>query len=192
MGADAALILVDVQNDFLPGGALAVPDGDAILAPINACIEAAQKAGMPVVATRDWHPDDHCSFTEQGGIWPAHCVANTPGAGFAPNLNLPDDALIVSKATSRDRDAYSGFDGTDLDEWLKGKAIRALIVAGLATDYCVKATALDARRLGYEVTVLTDAVRGVAEDTTREALDEMARAGCRMTTSREWIRSLRS
>jgi nicotinamidase/pyrazinamidase len=156
-----ALILVDVQLDFLPGGRLAVPQGDAVVPALNRYIAVFRGLTFPVVATRDWHPADHCSFAAQGGPWPPHCVAGTDGARFAPLLDLPCEARIVSKATAYDKDAYSGFEGTDLDDWLERAGVSRVFVGGLATDYCVLNTVRDALRLGYETFVLTDAVRAV-------------------------------
>jgi len=159
--AGDALIIVDVQNDFLPGGSLAVPRGDQVVAPLNRYATLFARLGLPVVATRDWHPPNHCSFRNQGGPWPPHCVADTPGARFAPELALPADASIVSKATTAERDAYSGFEGTELDAMLRRRNVRRVFVGGLATDYCVLNTVKDARRLGYEVVLLRDAIRAV-------------------------------
>jgi len=159
--AGDALILVDVQLDFLPGGSLAVPRGDEVVPALNHYIAVFRRLTFPVVATRDWHPPDHSSFKAQGGIWPPHCIAGSDGARFAPLLDLPCEARIVSKATARDKDAYSGFEGTDLDDWLKRAGIRRVFVGGLATDYCVLNTVRDALRLGYETYLLQDAVRAV-------------------------------
>lgn len=177
--AGDALILVDVQRDFLPGGSLAVPRGDEVVPVLNRYIAAFRELTFPVVATRDWHPPNHCSFLEQGGPWPPHCVAGTDGARFAPLLDIPCDARIVSKATLRDRDAYSGFEGTDLDDWMRQAGVRRLFVGGLATDYCVLNTVRDALRFGYAVFLLLDAVRAVdvaAGDGDR-AIEEMRRLG---------------
>jgi len=177
-----ALLLVHVQNDFLPGGSLAVPDGDQVIAVLNDCIGMFVRDGYPVFATRDWHPVNHCSFRHRGGPWPVHCVADTPGAAFAADLNLPATARVISQATDPAREAYSGFDGTDLDAALRLRHVRRLIVGGLATDYCVLHTVRDALRLGYAVVVLADAVRAVdarPSDGAR-ALDEMKRLGAQV------------
>lgn len=156
-----ALLVVDVQNDFLPGGALGVPEGDRVVPVLNRYIARFAEAGLPVIATRDWHPPGHCSFAERGGPWPPHCVAGTPGAAFAPGLALPPDAIVVSKAETPERDAYSGFQGTGLAGRLKEMGVERLFIGGLATDYCVLATVKDARSAGFAVVLLTDAVRAV-------------------------------
>lgn len=156
-----ALLAIDVQNDFLPEGALAVPDGDAVVAPLNAYIERFQREGLPVFFTRDWHTPDHCSFRDRGGPWPPHCIAGSPGAGFAPGLHLPPGAIVVSKATTAEKDAYSGFQGTALDAELKRLGVGRVWVGGLATDYCVLNTVRDALALGYRVVLLADAIRAV-------------------------------
>ncbi len=156
-----ALLIVDVQYDFLPGGSLGVRDGDAVIAPLNAWIARFRAAGLPILATRDWHPADHCSFVAQGGIWPEHCVAGSPGARFHADLALPEDVLVISKATRQDAEAYSAFAGTDLAERLRQWQVRRLFIGGLATDYCVLNTVADAHRLGYATVVLTDCIRAV-------------------------------
>ncbi len=160
-GIHDALIIVDVQNDFLPGGALAVPDGDAVIPPLNEAIDAFVAAGRPIYLTRDWHPADHCSFEMHGGLWPPHCVADTEGADFAEELHAPGTAVVISKATTQTADVYSGFEGTDLAERLAEQQIARVIVGGLATDYCVLSTVLDARASGLDVVVLEDAIRAV-------------------------------
>lgn len=172
-----ALLIVDVQHDFLPGGALAVPHGDAVLAPLNRAIDLCAGQGVAVFATRDWHPIDHCSFKARGGPWPPHCIAGTPGAEFADGLRLGSDARVVSKGTEPGREAYSGFAGTDLEQRLRGAGVRRLVVGGLATDYCVLQTVLDGRRLGFDVVVLRDAIAAVDKRDGERALDEMAAAG---------------
>lgn len=183
-GSGDALILVDVQNDFLPGGSLAVPRGDEVIAPLNRYIDAFRQRGLTVVATRDWHTPDHCSFNEQGGIWPVHCVADTTGAAFAADLQLPPMALIVSKASSRERDAYSGFEGTDLATELRRRGIRRLFVGGLATDYCVLNTVLDGLREHFTVYLLEDAIRAVNLNPAdgRQAIANMHQHGARPLT----------
>lgn len=177
--AGDALILVDVQLDFLPGGSLAVPRGDEVVPALNRYIAVFRGLTFPVVATRDWHPPDHCSFKARGGLWPPHCVAGSDGARFALLLDLPCEARIVSKAMAPDKDAYSGFEGTDLDEWLKHAGVSRLFVGGLATDYCVLNTVRDALRLGYATFLLLDAVRAVdvAPGDGARAIDEMRRLG---------------
>ena len=174
-----ALIIVDVQNDFLPGGTLAVPEGDAVIAPLNHYMESFLVKGLPIYATRDWHPADHCSFREQGGIWPPHCVAGTAGAEFAARLNLPPGTAIISKATAADKDAYSGFEGTSLHQQLRKRGVRRLFIGGLATDYCVLNTVKDALSHHYTALMLQDAIRAVnvhAGD-GRKAEQEMLRLG---------------
>jgi len=174
-----ALVVVDMQVDFMPGGALPVPGGDEIVGRVNEYVELFTKAGATVVFTRDWHPPNHVSFKTRGGPWPPHCVQNTPGASFHPGLRVPREALVVSKATDPDREAYSGFEGTELDAELRRRGVRRVFVCGVATDYCVKATALDAVRLGYQVFLLADAVRGVnvPPNSVQRALEEMLDAG---------------
>ncbi len=178
------LVIVDVQNDFLPGGALGVPHGDEVIAPLNRCCAAFAHRGLPIFASRDWHPADHCSFSAQGGPWPPHCIRDTRGAELASQLHLPPCTQLVSKATRSDADAYSAFQGTDLTARLQRAGCRRVIIGGLATDYCVKATVLDARGEGFEVLVLCDAVRAVdvhAGDGER-ALAEMHAAGAELGT----------
>lgn len=182
-----ALVIVDVQNDFLPGGALAVARGDEVIEPLNRCTAAFDRDGLPIFASRDWHPPDHCSFRALGGPWPAHCIAGTVGAQFPAALILPASVTVLSKATRRDREAYSAFEGTGLAERLKALKSRRIFVGGLATDYCVRATALDARTLDLEVFVLADAVRAVdnrADDGGR-ALREMISRGVRLCSAQE-------
>jgi len=180
---DDALLVVDVQNDFLPGGALAVPAGDEVIAPLNAWLAAFAARGCGVFASRDWHPPEHCSFRGHGGPWPAHCVAGSPGAEFAASLALPPRAVVVSKGTARDADAYSAFSGTALAPALRAAHVRRLWVGGLATDYCVLETVRDARRLGFEVVVLQAAVRGVEvkEGDSARACEAMRAAGARLS-----------
>jgi nicotinamidase/pyrazinamidase len=156
-----ALIIVDVQNDFLPGGALAVNDGDAVIPVINECMRVFTTNALPIFATRDWHPAGHCSFVDYGGPWPNHCVADSRGAQFAENLAFPDDLTILNKGTDSDKEAYSGFQGTDLLDQLHAKGVKRVIIGGLATDYCVLNTVNDALANGFDVVLLTHAVRAV-------------------------------
>jgi nicotinamidase/pyrazinamidase len=181
-GAGDALVVVDVQRDFLPGGALGVARGDEVVAPLNDLLEAFARAGLPIFATRDWHPPDHCSFASRGGPWPPHCIAGSAGAAFPDSLVLPASAVVISKATGRDAEALSGFAGTELGARLAAAGVRRLVVGGLATDYCVLATVLDARAAGFEVLVPVAAVRAVeraAGDGAR-ALERMERAGAKL------------
>jgi nicotinamidase/pyrazinamidase len=180
-----ALIVIDVQYDFLPGGSLAVPRGNEVIPPLNACIATFQRAGRPIFATRDWHPPDHCSFRERGGPWPVHCVAGSPGAAFATTLALPPGTRIVSKATRPDQEAYSGFADTELADLLREAGADTLFIGGLATDYCVLNTVRDALRLGFRVYIPEDAVRAVDvhPDDGAKALEEMLRGGARLTRS---------
>ncbi len=162
---DDALIVVDVQHDFLPGGALGVAEGERIFDPID---ELAPRFAR-VYATRDWHPADHSSFAAYGGPWPVHCVAGSHGAEFDPRLELENVDVVVDKGTDRETDGYSGFAATSLDADLREHGVRRVFVCGLATDYCVKATALDAKAAGYEAVVLEDASAAVNVDEADEA-----------------------
>lgn len=161
IGQGDALIIVDVQNDFLPGGALAVSDGDAVIPVINDWVRNFGAKALPVFATADWHPAEHCSFVDSGGQWPEHCVADSRGAQFAADLELPDDVLVVHKGAEPDQEAYSGFQGTDLTKQLRDRGVTRIFVGGLATDYCVLNTVLDALGEGFGVVLLTSAIRAV-------------------------------
>jgi nicotinamidase-related amidase len=172
---DDALVVVDVQHDFLPGGALGVAEGERIFAPIDALAPRFAR----VYATRDWHPADHSSFAAQGGPWPVHCVANSRGAAFDSRLDLGKVDVIVDKGIDRATDGYSGFAATSLADDLRAHGVRRVFVCGLATDYCVKATALDALDDGFEAVVIDDASAAVNVDPGDEqfALDELRAAG---------------
>jgi nicotinamidase/pyrazinamidase len=174
-----ALIAVDVQNDFLPGGSLAVPEGGAVVPVLNRYLAAFAARALPVFATRDWHPPNHCSFKAQGGMWPPHCIAATGGAEFALCLALPQTAVIISKAATPEADAYSGFGGTDLAARLRTGRVTRLFIGGLATDYCVLNTVKDALAAGFEVLLLADAIRAVdvKPGDGMRALDEMQSLG---------------
>ncbi len=184
-----ALIIVDLQNDFLPGGALAVPGGDQVLHPLNRLIGKFTGKNLPVLATRDWHPEKHVSFQAQGGAWPPHCVRNTSGAEFSPDLRLPPGAAVISKATSVDQDAYSGFQGTDLHDRLQKLGVERVFIGGLATDYCVLNTVKDALKNGYRVFFLEDASRAVNVNPQDgdQAAEEMLRLGARAARTGEII-----
>jgi nicotinamidase/pyrazinamidase len=179
-----ALIIVDVQNDFCPGGALAVQNGDGVVPVLNRYIKNFLNAGLPIFATRDWHPAKTSHFKVYGGIWPVHCVQGTHGAEFHPDLKLTNETIIVSAGMGSDEDGYSGFlgrdnTGTSLATLLHERGVDRLFVGGLATDYCVKHTVLDGIRQGFQVVLIGDAVRGVnlnPEDSER-AVQEMSAAG---------------
>jgi nicotinamidase-related amidase len=182
-GPGDALVIVDVQGDFVTGS-LAVPGGAEVIPPLNRAAAAFAARGLPVIATRDWHPDDHMSFHEQGGPWPPHCVAGTPGADAAEGLELPAGTVVIEKADTAAMDAYSAFSGTGLADDLRARRVRRLVVGGLATDYCVLNTVTDALAEGFDVVVLDDAIRAVnvrPGDGDR-AEEEMRRAGARLAT----------
>ena len=180
----AAVLIVDLQVDFCPGGSLAVEQGDTIIPLINRYVELFHSQGVPVFASRDWHPPVSDHFSQFGGLWPPHCIQDSAGAGFHPALRLPDDATVVSKGSDPHRDDYSAMQavltsGVTLAEQLKADGVTRLFMCGLATDYCVKWSALDALREGFEVTVLMDAIKGVEltpGDSVR-ALEEIVGAG---------------
>lgn len=172
-----ALMVIDVQNDFCPGGALAIDQGDRVVPVLNRWIEAAKRAGVPVYASRDWHPAIHPSFAAEGGPWPVHCLQDTPGAAFHPDLTLPRAAVTVTKGTRFDKDQYSAFDETGLAEALRTRGVARLWIGGLAEDVCVRATALDAAAAGFDVHVIAEATRAVTPDGGEAARREMRDAG---------------
>jgi nicotinamidase/pyrazinamidase len=173
--AGDALIVVDVQNDFLPGGSLAVPAGNEIIPVLNRYIALFHAQGLPIFATRDWHPPDHCSFRRQGGPWPPHCIAGTAGAAFPTSLQLTSGTHIISKAAMPDKDAYSGFDDTQLDALLRSVAALRVFIGGVAAEYCVLNTVKDALRYGYVTFVLEDAVRAIDTDLNHGRADAQMR-----------------
>lgn len=186
-----ALVIVDVQNDFCPGGSLAVPEGDRVVPVLNAYIERFESVKAPVFASRDWHPPVTRHFRTHGGAWPPHCVQGTGGAEFHPDLRLPADVVVVSKGMDPEEDAYSSFQGQDaggtpFTAALGQRGVRRLFVGGLATDYCVKATVLDALGQGFEVVVLEDAIRAVdvGPGDGQRAIEAMRAAGARVTPVR--------
>jgi nicotinamidase/pyrazinamidase len=189
MAQGDALLIVDVQNDFCPGGALPVPDGDRVVPVLNRYIERFQGRGLPVFASRDWHPEVTRHFESEGGPWPPHCVAGTEGASFHPELRLPEDAEVVSKGTDPEDDGYSAFEAATSDEValeaaLEAAGVSRLFVGGLATDYCVQASVRDAARRGFRPVLLLDAIRGidVEEGDQARAMDAMLRAGATTVT----------
>lgn len=180
-----AIIVVDVQNDFFHGGALPVPLAEHVVTPLNRAIV---RFGT-VVLTRDWHPTDHCSFADppafQDGSWPMHCVQDSPGAEFHGDLRTPLDALVVSKGTDAEREAYSGFEGTDLAARLRARGVQRVFVGGLALDFCVRATALDALRAGFVTFLLSDATRAAQEEATPAIIEELAEKGVQIASAGE-------
>jgi nicotinamidase/pyrazinamidase len=180
-----ALIVVDIQRDFCPGGALPVANGDDVIPAVNELVVAFERAGLPIFFTRDWHPRDHVSFKAYGGPWPPHCIRNTPGATFHPSLAIPSGAEVVDKGTLQGEDAYSGFQGTDLAQRLLDLGVGRIYVAGLATDYCVKNTVLDGAAKGFETYVIADCVKGVnlKQTDSATALRVMLSKGAKKTTS---------
>jgi nicotinamidase/pyrazinamidase len=188
---DAALVIVDIQNDFCPGGALAVEEGDKIVPVVNRLMPL-----FPlVISTYDWHPENHISFRDRGGPWPPHCVQGTRGAELHPEIDSEKIDMHFRKASTPDKDEYSEFEGRDqagrtLDEALKGEGVKKIYVVGLATDYCVRATVLDGLKNGYDVYAVTDAMRAVNvnPDDGAEALKEMSRSGAHLVTSEDIFR----
>ncbi|MGY0288339.1 MAG: nicotinamidase [Thermoproteota archaeon] len=181
----SCLIVVDVQRDFMPGGALPVPQGDIIIDPLNRLIELFSSKGLSIVFTRDWHPRDHISFSDRGGPWPPHCVMNTSGAEFHPNLRAPHNVVIISKGTERDKEAYSGFQGTNLHDILLEKGIKRLFIGGVATEYCVKSTVLDALEIGFETIVVEEAIKGIRREDEIRAKEEMIDSGAILASINE-------
>jgi nicotinamidase/pyrazinamidase len=184
VGKTDALIIVDVQNDFCLGGALPVPEGDQVIPALNDYIKIFKKANAGIFATRDWHPPNHVSFKAQGGPWPPHCVQNTHGAKFNPDLKLPRNAKVVSKAMNPLKENYSGFEGAELANTLRKQGVVRVFVGGLATDYCVKNTVLSARKLGFNAVLLLDASRGInaKPGDVAKAIDEMMESGAEHAT----------
>ena len=179
-----ALIVVDVQNDFCPGGTLAVPHGDEVVAPLNEVIDQFLERGEPVYKSRDWHPPTTKHFAAYGGVWPVHCVQNTKGAEFHPALRDDQRITVISKGLG-DTDCYSAFDETDLLARLRQQDVEEVVVGGLATDYCVKSTVLDAIRNGFKVKALENAMRAVdvQPGDGERAIEEMRNAGAEIVSA---------
>ncbi|MDQ1335579.1 MAG: nicotinamidase/pyrazinamidase [Thermodesulfobacteriota bacterium] len=175
-----ALIIVDVQKDFCPGGALPIPDGETVVPVLNKWIDAAVARNVPIYASRDWHPVGHMSFKERGGLWPPHCIQDSDGARFHPDLNLPGGSIKITNGVRFDKDQYSAFDDTGLAEELRREGIHRLWVGGLAEDVCVLATILDGCREGFEVTLITDATRPITPEGGESARKKMQDAGARV------------
>ncbi len=194
MQSKNALVVVDVQNDFCPGGALAVKDGDQVVPPLNLYIAKFKEAGAPIFATRDWHPAKTSHFNTSGGPWPPHCIQGSQGSQFHPALTLPPETVIVSAGMGSDEDGYSGFlgkdeRGTKLIDLLRQQGVERIFVGGLATDYCVKHTVLDGLKEGFKVVLLTDSVRGVnlKPDDSACAIEEMLHAGAEIAADLQQI-----
>jgi nicotinamidase/pyrazinamidase len=182
-----ALLVVDVQRDFLPGGALGVANGDEVVPLLAACMETFERQQLPIIASRDWHPVDHCSFQAQGGPWPPHCIAGTAGSEIDPALNLPPGVETVDKASSVEKDAYSAFEDTELDPILRKKGVNRVFIGGLATEYCVLNTARDALTRGYDVVVLEDAIRAIDPAAGKDAIEELRSKGASICQSRDLL-----
>lgn len=179
MNRNDALIVTDIQVDFLPGGALPVADGDKVIPILNEYIKIFKNANLKIFATRDWHPPNHISFKQQGGPWPPHCIQNSEGANFSILLKLPSNFALISKATDPEKEAYSAFEGTDLAKQLKETGISRIFVGGLTTDYCIKNTVLDALKLDLDVVWLSDASLGINVEPgdVERAIKEMIESG---------------
>jgi len=185
----AALVIVDMQIDFLPAGSLPVPGGDDVISTLNRYIELFQASGRPILATRDWHPSETTHFQAHGGVWPVHCVQGTHGAEFHADLRLPESTIVISKGMGANEDAYSGFQGTDpygrpLSTVLRELGVDHLYIGGVATDYCTVSTTLSALSEGFKVTVLLDTIRGInlKPGDIENAIAEMVRKGAEVAT----------
>ncbi len=172
-----ALLLVDVQIDFCPGGNLPVAEGDQVVPVLNRWLAAAREKGIPVYASRDWHPSGHMSFAARGGQWPDHCLQDSAGAAFHPELALPDDTVVISKGVRFDKDQYSAFDETGLAERLRQDGVTRVWVGGLALDVCVEATALGGREAGFDVRLIPEASKAITADGAARAIAAMREAG---------------
>jgi len=187
-----ALIVVDVQRDFCEGGALPAADTLSLLQPLQQSIDAARRAGAVLVYTKDWHPSDHSSFHISGGPWPIHCVAGSTGAELMPPLDPQSGEVVIHKGAHRDGAGYSGFDLTGLENKLRDLQVQRVAVSGIATEYCVRATALDALQHGLQVSVLTDLIRAVQPGQSAKILAELQAAGAKPMSSAEWLKELQA
>ena len=185
-----ALLVIDIQNDFCPGGALAVAGGNEVVAPTNRLIKRFQQHGDPIFYTRDWHPANHCSFNTRGGPWPVHCVQGSPGAAFHSGLDVPRDAVVMDKAWMPDSEDFSGKSSSELFPRLAQLGVQRVVLAGLATEYCIKESALDARAEGFEVVVILDAIRAVnvKPGDDQRALEAMRAHGVKLVTLAEFCK----
>jgi len=174
------LLIIDVQNDFCPGGALPIEEGDRVVPVLNSWLQAADAAGIPIYLSRDWHPQGHLSFAESGGPWPTHCLQDSAGADFHPDLEVPAETVVVTKGTRFDQDQNSAFDQTGLAAWLQRQQTRRIYVGGLAEDVCVLATVLDGCAAGFEMVMIADATRPVTAAGGEQALEKMRQAGARI------------
>lgn len=182
-----ALIVIDVQRDFCEGGVLSALDTNTLIGPLNGLIEFCNSKNIPLFFTRDWHPVNHKSFKQYGGLWPVHCVQGSWGAGFPTNLLMPEGSVIIDKETLPDQVSYSDFRATGLQEKLKNLKIDEIAVCGIATEYCVKAGTIDGLKLGFGVIVLTDLIRPIDTNAGDAALKEMKDAGAILKESRNWM-----
>lgn len=174
------LLVVDVQRDFCPGGALPIEEGDEVVPIMNLWMRAALDDGIPVYVSRDWHPRHHVSFEPSGGQWPPHCVQDTDGARFHPELEVPHEAVLISKGNRFDQDQNSVFDQTGLADWLRRNDVGRIFLGGLAQDVCVFLSVLDGLEAGFEVCLIKNGTRPVSPEDGEKALKEMHEKGCRL------------
>jgi nicotinamidase/pyrazinamidase len=187
-----ALIVVDVQRDFCEGGALPAADTLSLLRPLQDTIQTARRAGAAIVYTKDWHPKDHSSYETEGGPWPVHCAAGTPGAELMPPLQAAPDEVVIHKGVERDGAGYSGFELTGLDKKLKELDVDQIAVTGIATEYCVRATALDALKAKLPTVILIDLIRAVQPSETGRILEELRNEGAKLSTGPQWLKSIQN
>src|SRR3974390_1971638 len=187
---NAALIVVDVQRDFCEGGALAASDTLSLLQPLKEFIESARRSGAVIVFTKDWHPEEHRSFQKNAGPWPVHCVAGTPGAELMPPLTAEEGDVVIQKGMDVNGAGYSGFEGTGLNRKLRELGVQKVGVTGIATEYCVRATALDAAKARFETVVLMDLIRPVNASEAPKVLSELTAAGAKALTGAQWLSAL--